>query len=96
MPLRTGPSEAHRQQDEVCVDRKLGTSNGLELRRGPTSIPCKLLHISIASPVNFVVAILHSRMPPSSCAPSTRSCIGHSGHGVCGDRFAGGIGMISN
>ena len=28
-------------------------------------------------------------MPPSSCELSTRNCIGHSGHGVCGARVIG-------
>ena len=46
--------------------------------------------------VNFNVLTLQSRIPPSSCELSTRSCIGHRGHGVEGERVSGGFGSSSN
>jgi hypothetical protein len=46
--------------------------------------------------VKCVVAIEYIRCPPSSCELSMRNCSGHIGHGVKGERSAGGIGMISN
>ena len=96
MPLRTGPEEAHRDQDEVGVHGELGAGNGFELWRRTNADGMELFHVAIVVAGEFVVAMLQSRMPPSSCAASVRSCMGQSGHGVCGERSSGGMGMISN
>ena len=50
----------------------------------------------VTSPVKLVVETLQSRMPPSSWELSERSCIGHSGQGVAGERSSGGFGSSSN
>ena len=47
-------------------------SIGSNLGGGPTRTPCNWFTLPFSSPVNFVVATLHSRMPPSSCELSTR------------------------
>ena len=57
---------------------------------------CRRVTLPLASPSKRTVLRLHSRVPPSSCELSVRSCSGHSGHGVCGARVSGGLGMISN
>ena len=46
--------------------------------------------------MNLTLLMLQSRMPPSSCELSVRSCRGQSGQGVEAARSSGGLGMISN
>jgi hypothetical protein len=63
---------------------------------GPTRMACSSFTLPCSSPVNLAVLSAQSRLPPSSCALSVRSCSGHSGQGVLGARSSGGMGMISN
>ena len=47
------------------------------------------------SPMNSLVATLHSRTTPSSCEVDVRSLLGHSGQVSSLSSFSGGLGRIS-
>ena len=59
---------------------------------GPTRTACNCFTLPFSSPVNLMLLMLQSRMPPSSCALSVRSCSGQSGHGVEAARCLGRLG----
>jgi uncharacterized membrane protein YgcG len=88
--------EAHGQQHQVGIDGEL-VPGWLELGRRSDARGVQLLHVAaLRRRVKPVVATLQSRVPPSSCELSMRSCIGQSGHGVDGERSSGGLGSSSN
>ncbi len=96
IPVADRAEKSHGDQDEIRVHGEFGAGDRIEFRRRSNPDRVKLFHISVLVAGKFVVAMLQSRMPPSSCAASVRSCIGHKGHGVSGERSSGGLGMISN
>ena len=63
---------------------------------GPTRTACNVLHVALLVARELHVLMPQSRVPPSSCELSVRSCSGHSGQGVAAARSSGGFGMISN
>src|SRR6185437_1698917 len=96
MPLRTGPKKPIASRTRSASRVNSVPAMASNFGGGPTRAHCNCFTLPFSSPMNLMLLMLQSRRPPSSCELSVRNCIGHSGHGVRGERSPVGLGMISN
>ncbi len=98
MPLAHRAREAHRQQHQVRIQRELGARQSARTSAAaPRACRAAASRCRARRRVKFVVATLHSRMPPSSCELSSAQLHRPQRPWRHAARArSGGIGIISN